>query len=116
MGAVSAAQAGSALNDAQDATGRHQREAVERRARTNRLIAAAVVERRICHPIIDLRLLHNRVFASSLLSMTLAMLALFAVSFLLPFYFEALRGFSIATSGFLLTPLPLTIAVVAPVS
>jgi MFS family permease len=44
------------------------------------------------------------------------MLALFAVSFLLPFYFEALRGFSIATSGFLLTPLPLTIAVVAPVS
>jgi MFS family permease len=80
------------------------------------LIAAAVVERRICHPIIDLRLLHNRVFASSLLSMTLAMLALFAVSFLLPFYFEALRGFSIATSGVLLTPLPLTIAVVAPVS
>jgi MFS family permease len=48
--------------------------------------------------------------------MTLAMLALFAVSFLLPFYFEALRGFSVATSGLLLTPLPLTIAVVAPVS
>ena len=80
------------------------------------LIAAAVVERRLRHPIIDLTLLHNRVFASSLLSMTLAMLALFAVSFLLPFYFEALRGFSVATSGLLLTPLPLTIAVVAPVS
>jgi EmrB/QacA subfamily drug resistance transporter len=80
------------------------------------LIAAAVVERRVRHPIIDLTLLHNRVFVSSLLSMTLAMLALFAVSFLLPFYFEALRGFSVATSGVLLTPLPLTIAVVAPVS
>jgi EmrB/QacA subfamily drug resistance transporter len=80
------------------------------------LIVAAVVERRVRHPIIDLTLLHNRVFASSLLSMTLAMLALFAVNLLLPFYFEALRGFSIATSGVLLTPLPLTIAVVAPVS
>jgi EmrB/QacA subfamily drug resistance transporter len=80
------------------------------------LIAAAEVERRVRHPIIDLALLHNRVFASSLLSMTLAMLALFAVSFLLPFYLEALRGFSVATSGILLTPLPLTIAVVAPVS
>jgi EmrB/QacA subfamily drug resistance transporter len=80
------------------------------------LIAAVVVERRVRHPIIDLTLLDNRVFTSALLSMTLAMLALFAVSFLLPFYFEALRGFSVATSGVLLTPLPLTIAVVAPVS
>jgi EmrB/QacA subfamily drug resistance transporter len=80
------------------------------------LIAAAVVERRVRHPIIDLTLLHNRVFTSALLSMTLAMLALFAVSFLLPFYFDALRGFSVATSGVLLTPLPLTIAVIAPVS
>src|SRR5258707_3613281 len=48
--------------------------------------------------------------------MTLAMLALFAVSFMLPFYFEELRGFSVEKSGLLLTPLPLTIAVVAPVS
>ena len=80
------------------------------------LIAVAVVERRVRFPIIDLTLLDNRVFTSALLSMTLAMLALFAVSFLLPFYFEALRGFSVATSGVLLTPLPLTIAVVAPVS
>jgi EmrB/QacA subfamily drug resistance transporter len=48
-------------------------------------IAAAVVERQVRHPIIDPALCHNRVFASSLLSMTLAMLALFAVSFLLPF-------------------------------
>jgi hypothetical protein len=60
--------------------------------------------------------LDNRGFTSALLSLTLAMLALFAVRFLLPFYFEALRGFSVATSGVLLTPLPLTIAVIAPVS
>jgi EmrB/QacA subfamily drug resistance transporter len=80
------------------------------------LIAGVGVERRVRHPIIDPTLLHNRVFASSLLSMMLATLALFAVSFLLPFYFEALRGFSITSAGFFLTPLPLTIALVAPVS
>jgi EmrB/QacA subfamily drug resistance transporter len=80
------------------------------------LIATAAVERRGRHPTIDLTLLHNCILSSALLSLTLAMLALFAVSFLLPFYFEALRGFSIVTSGVLLTPLPLTIAVVAPVS
>jgi EmrB/QacA subfamily drug resistance transporter len=80
------------------------------------LLATARVERRVRNPIIDLALLRNRVFASALLSMTLAMLALSAVGFMLPFYFEELRGFSVAKSGLLLTPLPLTIAVVAPVS
>src|SRR5258707_1958850 len=48
--------------------------------------------------------------------MTLALLGLFGISFMLPFYFEELRGFSVEKSGLLLTPLPLTIAVVAPVS
>ncbi|MGZ3602799.1 MAG: MFS transporter, partial [Ktedonobacterales bacterium] len=43
-------------------------------------------------------------------------LALFAVSFLLPFYLEELRHFSTLQSGLLLTPLPLAIAVVAPAS
>src|SRR3989449_2229094 len=67
-------------------------------------------------PIIDLALLRERVFASALVSLTLAMLALFGISFMLPFYFEELRGFSVEKSGLLLTPLPLTIAVVAPLS
>jgi len=42
------------------------------------------------------------VLTSSLVSMTLAMLALFAITFILPFYFEQLRGFSVEESGFLL--------------
>ncbi len=54
--------------------------------------------------------------AATLLSMTLAMLALFAVGFMLPFYFEELRGFSVARSGLFLTALPLSLALVAPVS
>ena len=80
------------------------------------LLALPVVERRIADPIIDLTLLRNRVFASALVSMTLAMLALFAIGFMLPFYFEELRGFSPAKSGMFLTALPLSLALVAPVS
>ncbi len=80
------------------------------------LAVSALIERRVREPIIDLALLRERVFASSLGSLTLAMLALFGISFMLPFYFEELRGFSVEKSGLLLTPLPLTVAVVAPLS
>jgi EmrB/QacA subfamily drug resistance transporter len=83
---------------------------------TGALGGAALVERRASRPIVDFALFRERTLASSLGSVTLAMLALFAVSFMLPFYFEELRGFSVEKSGLLLTPLPLTIAVVAPVS
>src|SRR5882672_5549761 len=80
------------------------------------LALSALIERRVREPIIDFALLRERVFASALGSLTLAMLALFGISFMLPFYFEELRGFSVEKSGLLLTPLPLTIAVVAPLS
>ena len=80
------------------------------------LAGAGVIERHVVHPIFDLALLRDRVLASSLGSLTLATLALFGVSFMLPFYFEELRGFSVEESGVLLTPLPLTIAVVAPLA
>ena len=80
------------------------------------LVVTAWVERRVAAPILDLALLGSRVFAFSLVSFVLAMLALFAVGFLLPFYFEELRGFDVERAGLLLTPLPLTLAVVAPLS
>src|SRR5947209_14031412 len=80
------------------------------------LILLYIVEKRVSAPIINLSLLHNRVFLSATLSLVLSFLALFAVSFMLPFYLEELRGFTIVQSGLLLTPLPLTIAVLAPFS
>jgi EmrB/QacA subfamily drug resistance transporter len=80
------------------------------------LPAVGVVERRVRAPLLDLTLLRSRVFAFSLISFVLAMMALFAVGFLLPFYFEELRGFDAERSGLLLTPLSLTLAVVAPIS
>jgi EmrB/QacA subfamily drug resistance transporter len=78
--------------------------------------AAVYVEEHVEHPVLNLRLLTNRVFAFANISFMLCMMALFAPGFLLPFYFEQLRGFSIIQTGLMMTPLPLTLALVAPLS
>lgn len=80
------------------------------------LIALPFVERHVSNPILNLSLLHNRVFVSANLSLVLSFLALFAVSFMMPFYLEQLKQLPILEVGFLLTPLPATIAVIAPFS
>jgi EmrB/QacA subfamily drug resistance transporter len=80
------------------------------------LVAAVIHEQRTLAPLLDLTLFRNRVFASAVFSLVCAMLALFAVGFLLPFYFEELRGFSTQEAGLLLTPFSITIAVVGPVA
>jgi EmrB/QacA subfamily drug resistance transporter len=80
------------------------------------LIALPFVEQRVQNPVIVLSLLRNRVFTSSILSLLLSFLALFAVSFMMPFYFEQLRGFSTILAGVLLTPVPVTLAIIAPFS
>ena len=74
------------------------------------------VEAHVEHPILNLGLLTNRVFAFSNISFMLCMMALFTPGFILPFYFEQLRGFSIIQTGLMMTPLPLTLAVIAPLS
>ncbi len=78
------------------------------------VVLTALLESRAPDPLIDVSLLRRRVFASANASLVLSFLALFAVSFVMPFYLEELRGYSAQDAGFLLTPLPLTIAVVAP--
>jgi EmrB/QacA subfamily drug resistance transporter len=80
------------------------------------LAGAVVVELRRRDPLLDIRLVGSRVLGSALLSFLLSILALFAVAFLLPFYFEQLRGFGPLRSGLLLTPYSLALAMVAPLS
>ncbi len=80
------------------------------------LAVAAYVESHVEHPVVNPRLILNRVFAFANISFILCMMALFAPGFLLPFYFEQLRGFSTIQTGLLMTPLPLLLAVVAPLS
>jgi EmrB/QacA subfamily drug resistance transporter len=74
------------------------------------------VEKRVPNPIIDFSMFRNRVFFSSNISLILSFLALFAVSFMMPFYLEELRGFPTEVAGLLLTPLPIVLAVIAPIS
>jgi EmrB/QacA subfamily drug resistance transporter len=80
------------------------------------LIGFVLVERRVADPIIDLKLFHNRLFAAANLSGLLSFFAIFAVSFLLPFYLEELHHFPTNEAGLLLTPIPLTVSLVAPFS
>jgi EmrB/QacA subfamily drug resistance transporter len=80
------------------------------------LSVGVYVEAHVEHPIVNLGLVTNRVFAFANISFMLCMMALFAPGFLLPFYFEQLRGFSIIQTGLMMTPLPLMLAVVAPLS
>ncbi len=77
---------------------------------------AVYVESHVESPILNLGLLSNRVFLFANISFILCMMALFAPGFLLPFYFEELRGFSTIQAGLLLTPLPLMLAISAPLS
>ena len=80
------------------------------------LVVAIYVEAHSDHPIVNLGLVVNRVFAFANISFMLCMMALCAPGFLLPFYLEELRGFSTVQAGLLLTPLPLMLAVIAPLS
>ena len=80
------------------------------------LSVGVYVEAHVEHPILNLGLVANRVFAFANISFILCMMALFAPGFLLPFYFEELRGYSTIQTGLMLTPLPLMLAIVAPLS
>jgi EmrB/QacA subfamily drug resistance transporter len=70
----------------------------------------------VAEPIVDPRLFGNRTFALSSLSLLLSFVATAAVPVLMPFYFQHLRGWSAGRAGLLLTPLPITVALLSPLS
>jgi EmrB/QacA subfamily drug resistance transporter len=80
------------------------------------LVLFGIVEKRVSQPIVDLSLFRIRLFAAALASSFLSFMALFAVMFLMPFYLEELRGFAPDHAGLLMTAVPLTIGLVAPMS
>ncbi len=73
-------------------------------------------EFQVAEPIVDFKLFRNRLFAAALFSSFLCFLSLFAVMFLMPFYLEDLLALSAEEAGFLMTAVPLSIMVAAPVS
>jgi EmrB/QacA subfamily drug resistance transporter len=80
------------------------------------LVAAVLVERRRADPLVNLGQLVSRRLGLPLLSFLFSILALFAVSFLLPFYLEDLRSLTPLAAGLLLTPYSLGLAVSAPIA
>ncbi len=73
-------------------------------------------ELKAANPLIDLKLLKNSSFLLGNLSSMFSYYVLFAMLFLMPFYLEKALGYGVELTGFLLTPLLLAMAVVAPFS
>jgi EmrB/QacA subfamily drug resistance transporter len=78
--------------------------------------AFIVAERNAIQPMIDLALFRIRPFSAGLASVVVAFCGLFTATFLLPFLLQQGSGFSPIEAGLLLTPVPITMAVVAPFS
>ena len=79
-------------------------------------IAFIGVERSSFQPMIDLALFRIRPFAAGLASVVVAFAGLFTATFLLPFLLQQGSGFSPIETGLLLTPVPISMAIIAPFS
>lgn len=73
-------------------------------------------ELRVDFPLVLPSLFRIRAFVAGQLAGMFATLALVSMVFLLPFYWQGLRGYSAQTAGLLMLPLPLSIMVTAPVA
>ena len=79
-------------------------------------LALVAVERSALQPMIDLALFRIRAFAAGLASVVVAFAGLFTATFLLPFLLQQGSGLSPIEAGLLMTPVPITMAIVAPFS
>jgi EmrB/QacA subfamily drug resistance transporter len=80
------------------------------------LAVFVITEIRSRSPLVDLNLFKSRIFSASTISALINYISLFFVMFIMPFYLIQGRGYSPARAGIILTPLPLVMAIAAPVS
>lgn len=73
-------------------------------------------ESRTPHPMVDPRLFESRSFNAGVGAATLAYMALFAVTFTLPFYLMRVLGLDARVAGLVLTATPVAMALLAPVA
>ncbi|MBI5519496.1 MAG: MFS transporter [Desulfovibrio sp.] len=76
----------------------------------------ALWEKRCAHPMLDLSLFRVWPFCSGNLVAYMAFMSMFTNAILLPFYLHGQKGLEPFETGLVLSSLPLTMAVVAPVS
>jgi EmrB/QacA subfamily drug resistance transporter len=74
------------------------------------------IESRIEQPMLDLSLFKNRILAFAFTSNLLNGIARGAITFLLVFYFQGIKGIDPVEAGILLTPFALSMMIMAPIS
>lgn len=74
------------------------------------------IEESVDYPMMDLRLLKNRILAFAYISNLLNGIARGAVTFLLVFYFQGIKGIDPIVAGILLAPFALSMMLVSPIS
>lgn len=72
------------------------------------------IELKVEHPMIDLKMFKKWGFSAGNATGMLSYYVLFAVLFLMPFYLEEVLGYNAVITGSILTPIPLSMAIIAP--
>jgi len=80
------------------------------------LLWFVLFERRLQHPLVDLKLFRDRVFSMSVASAVLNYISWYSTLFLLPFYLIQGRGLSPSHAGLLFTMQPAAMTLAAPIS
>jgi len=80
------------------------------------LVLFCLWELRIPYPMLDIRLLTNKVFAASVAAMSLTSIAMFTGIFLVPIYCQNLQGLTPMQTGLLMMPMALVTGLMMPIS
>lgn len=80
------------------------------------LVAFIFWEKKINNPLIDLSLYGNPFFAAANLAGLISYILLFSVNVLMPFYLDHVLNYSPVRTGLFMTPIPLALALIAPLS
>jgi MFS family permease len=75
-----------------------------------------IQERRVKHPLLDLNLFSDRLFAAGNLGLLLMALSMGAVTLVVSLYLQVVRGYNALDAGLIFIPMELTFAIVGPLS
>lgn len=80
------------------------------------LVLFCLWELHVPHPMLDIRLLSNGVFAASIVATSLMTITMFAAIFLIPLYCQSLQGLTPMQTGLLMMPMALVMGFMMPIS
>jgi EmrB/QacA subfamily drug resistance transporter len=80
------------------------------------LVAFVIIERRVASPFVELDLFANRHYASAAVVIAAQCFCLFGLLLTLPVFLIQSQGWSSQAAGMLILPLPLTMALIAPLA